>query len=46
MNMIRTNYFYPKQLLDRLRDAKKKTGIPVSELIRRAVDKFLSEMGL
>lgn len=45
-NMIRTNYYYPKQMLDRLRVAQKQTGLTISELIRRAVDEYLKGMGL
>lgn len=44
--MKRTNFFFPEALLARLKQAKLKTGIPVSELIRRAVDKFLKDIGL
>jgi len=36
-------FFIPKELIDRLKKEKEKTGAPVSEIIRRAVDKFLKE---
>ncbi|MDE3023078.1 MAG: ribbon-helix-helix domain-containing protein [Pseudomonadota bacterium] len=44
--MKRTNFYFPQSLLDRLKAAKEKTGVPVSEIIRRAVDKYLKETGL
>lgn len=46
MHMKRTNFFFPEQMLNRLKEAKLKTGIPVSEIIRRAVEKYLKEIGL
>jgi len=45
MKMKRTNFYYPTTMLARLKAAKAKTGVPVSEIIRRAVDKALTEMG-
>jgi len=44
--MIRTNYYYPQQMLDRLKLAKAKLDLPVSEIIRRAVEMFLKNLGL
>ena len=44
--MKRVNYFLPEQIITRLKEAKKKTGISVSEFIRRAVEKLLKEEGL
>jgi hypothetical protein len=44
MKMKRTNYHYPARTLARLRILKKKTGIPVNELIRRAVDRYLKHL--
>ena len=41
--MKRTNYYFPKQMLAKLKAASKKTGLPVSELIRRAVEDFLKQ---
>ena len=40
--MKRINITIPKQLHDRLKKASLKTGLSVSELIRRAVDAYLS----
>jgi len=44
--MIRTNYYYPQQLLDRLKLAKTKLGLPVSEIVRTAVERYLKELGV
>jgi predicted DNA-binding protein len=41
MVMRRTNYYYPPKQLERLKRLSKKTGVPVSELIRRAIDDYL-----
>ena len=46
MHMKRTNYYFPEQLLSRLKKAKELTGIPVSEIIRRAVESYLAGIGL
>ena len=45
MKLKRTNFYFPITMLERLKSAKAKTGIPVSEIIRRAVDRILTEMG-
>lgn len=45
-NMKRTNFFFPEQMLDRLKAAKDKLGIPVSEIIRRAIEDYLNKPGL
>jgi hypothetical protein len=44
--MKRTNVFFPEQMLARLKAAQEKLGIPVAEIIRRAVDEFLKRMKL
>lgn len=44
--MIRKNIYFPRQLLDRVKEGCRKTGMKASELIRRAVDEFLQRMGL
>lgn len=41
--MIRTNVFLPQAMLDRLKRAKEKTGMPVAEFIRRAVETALKK---
>ena len=42
--MKRTNFFFPQEMLDRLKQAKDKTGLPVSEIIRRAIDDYLKKI--
>jgi predicted DNA-binding protein len=42
--MKRTNFYYPEEMLARLKAASQQLGIPVSEIIRRAIDAFLSRM--
>ena len=44
--MKRTNFYFPEKMLDRLKKASQSTDLPVSELIRRAIDKMLAEMGV
>lgn len=46
MNMRRINYFFPQQMLDRLKILSGKTGLPVSEMIRNAVERALKEAGV
>lgn len=36
-------FFIPQELIDRLKKEKEKTGAPVSEIIRRAIDKYLKD---
>ena len=43
--MKRTNFYYPEQLLKRLKAASEHHGIPMSEIIRRALDAALKKMG-
>lgn len=40
--MKRTNYFMPEELHSKLKSYSKESGIPMSEIIRRAIDKYLS----
>lgn len=44
--MKRTNFYFPEQMLERLKTASKQQGLPVSEIIRRAIEAFLKELGL
>ena len=44
--MKRTNFFFPEDMLARLKAAKLKTGVPVSEIIRRAVEEYLKKLGV
>ena len=45
-HMKRTNFYFPEQMIERLKVASRQQGLPVSELIRRAIEAFLKEMGL
>lgn len=44
--MLRTNFYYPTQMMARVRKASAILGIPMSEFIRRAIETALKEMGL
>lgn len=46
MNMKRTNFYFPDQMLERLKKVKEKTGLTVSEIMRNAVEKYLKEIEL
>ena len=39
--MIKTNFFFPRPMLDALKVASEKHGLPVSEIIRRAITEWL-----
>jgi hypothetical protein len=41
---IRTNIFLTKTELKRLRALSSKTGAPVAELVRRAIDEYLERL--
>jgi predicted DNA-binding protein len=43
MNMKRTALFLKEEQLKKLLTLSEKTGAPVAELIRRAIDKYLQE---
>ena len=42
--MRRTNFFFPEQMLARIRSAAKLLGLPMSEIMRRAIDEYLRRM--
>jgi len=44
--MKRTNFYFPEAMLQRLKKASEKTGMPMSEFIRRAVDAALKKLKL
>ena len=44
--MKRTNYYFPEQMLKRIKQAGAILGVPMSEFIRRAVEAALKEMKL
>ncbi len=41
--MHRTNVFLPQPALKRLRALAEKSGLPVSELIRRAISEYIAK---
>jgi|307.fasta_scaffold1895561_2 predicted DNA-binding protein len=43
MRMKRTALFLEKEQLKKLQKLSEKTGAPVAELIRRAIDRYLRE---
>jgi predicted DNA-binding protein len=44
MGMERTHVFLPQPVISRLKALAEKTGLPVSELIRRAIDEYLEQL--
>jgi predicted DNA-binding protein len=40
-HMKRTNFYYPEQMLKRLKTLSELTGTSVSELIRRSIEAYL-----
>lgn len=40
--MKRTNFYFPQPLLDRLQKESAKSGVPMSEILRRAADAWLA----
>ena len=45
-NQTRHHIFMPPEMMDRLRKAKELTGVPVAEIIRRAIEAALKEYKL
>ena len=41
--MKRTHIFLPEPVINRLKALSEKTGLPVAELIRRAIDEYLKK---
>lgn len=39
--MIRTNFYYSEETMERLRVLRGATGIPMSTLVRNAIDRYL-----
>lgn len=44
MNLKRTNFYFPKSTLERLKEASASTGLPMSEIMRRALDEYLERL--
>lgn len=42
--MKRTNFYFPQEYLDRLAAESKRTGMPMSEILRRALDEWLKKI--
>jgi predicted DNA-binding protein len=40
----RHNFFLPDQIMDGLKERSKQTGLPIAELIRRALSEYLSKV--
>lgn len=43
--MIRLNFMAPSDLNSRLNRAREETGVPVSAMIRKAINNYLTELG-
>jgi predicted DNA-binding protein len=43
--MKRTNFYFPEPMLKRLKKASAKMEVPISEIIRRAIDEWLAKHG-
>jgi hypothetical protein len=41
--MKRTNFYFPKKMLARLATESERSGLPMSEILRRALDEWLKE---
>jgi len=44
--MTRTNYYFPDSMMKELKAMSEDSGVPVSELIRRAIAVYLDETAL
>lgn len=40
-SVVRKNYYFPEQQIKKLQEMSNKTGLSISEIIRRAIDFFL-----
>ena len=43
--MVRKNFYFPHQIVARMKAYYKATGVRMSELMRRAVDEYLKREG-
>ena len=46
LNYKRTNFYFPPEILSRVKALKDKTGDSMSSIIRKAIEKSLEEAGL
>lgn len=44
--MKRVNFFFPPQMLERLKALSNRTGVPAAEILRRALEVALKEGGV
>jgi predicted DNA-binding protein len=44
--MKRVNFFFPQQMLERLKALSNRTGVPAAEILRRALEAALKEGGV
>lgn len=44
--MTRVNYFIPSKMVERLKEQKERTGVPVAEFVRRAIEAALRKVNL
>ena len=42
--MTRHNFFLPDELVAQMKDVSKRTGVPMSEIVRRALQRYLDEL--
>jgi metal-responsive CopG/Arc/MetJ family transcriptional regulator len=42
--MRRYNFFFPEDLIEELKELSKKTGAPMSELLRRSLKEYLDNI--
>lgn len=46
LNYKRTNFYFPPEVLSRIKVLKGRTGDSMSSIIRKAIEKILEEAGL
>lgn len=44
--MTRANIFLPPEMIARLKEQKERTGVPVAEFVRRAIEAALQRINL
>ena len=45
-SMTRVNIFLPPEMIERLKEQKERTGVPVAEFVRRAIEAALRKVNL
>lgn len=46
LNMKRTNFWYPPEMIERMKVLKERTGESMSDIIRKAIERALTEAGV